>query len=150
MDKLVTMEGRFAKRLYHHKDHGFSCLELTFYGKELLELSEYQRRMEDAVELLKGCTTFDCSFERQWKQWAKCITSMVAVYFPKKKLFAYSHWWNSITSKKNKYSWKKVSKDVVGILLANFSFNDRPIYYFEAKEESSISISITKEKVYQQ
>lgn len=73
---------------------------------------------------------------------------MVAVYFPKKKLFAYSHWWNSITSKKNGYSWKRVSKDVVGILLANFSFNDHPIYYFEAKEEENF-ISITKEKVYQ-
>ena len=148
MDELVAMEGRFAERLYRHKDHGFSRLELTFYGTELLELAEYQKRIDNAVKLLKGCTTFDCSFKRQWKQRAKCITSMVAVYFPKKKLFAYCHWWNSITSKKNGYLWKKVSKDVVGILLANFSFNDRPIYYFEACEEGN-SISITKEKVYQ-
>lgn len=68
MDELVTMEGHFAKRLHCHKDHGFSHLELTFYENELLELAEYQKRMDDAVELLEGCTTFDCSFERQWKQ----------------------------------------------------------------------------------
>jgi hypothetical protein len=147
MEDIVATDGRFSKRLLRHKNHGFSRLELTFHGAELLDLSAYQKRVEDAVELLGGCTTFDCSYESQWIQRAQRIISMTAVYFPKKKLFAYCHWWNSVTAKKYGYAWKRVSRNIVNVLLANYSFNDRPIHYIEV-EENGGSVSITKERTY--
>lgn len=44
------------------------------------------------------------------------------------------YWWNSVTSKKYGYIWSNVSPNAVHNLLANYSFNDRPIHYLEAKE----------------
>ena len=147
MDDIVAKDGSISKRLLRHKNHGFSRLELTFYGTDLLDISTYRERVDEAVKLFSKCTTFDCSFEMQWTQRAKCIVSMMAIYIPKKRLFAYCHWWNSVTSKKCGYIWKKVSRDVAGVLLANYSFNDRPIHYFEANMNKN-SISVTNEKTY--
>ncbi|KAF8923556.1 hypothetical protein BGZ47_004689, partial [Haplosporangium gracile] len=70
------------------------------------------------------------------------------VYFPKKDLFAYSHWRNSLTSKKYGYMWSNVSSKTVPNLLANYSFNDRPIYYFEADVGENGKAIITREKIY--
>lgn len=70
---------------------------------------------------------------------------MVAVYFPEKRLFSYCHRWKSRTSKKYGYSWKKVSPALVLTLLADYSFNDRPIYYFEAQLDGD-QVIITKEE----
>ncbi|KAI1288809.1 hypothetical protein EDD11_009647, partial [Mortierella claussenii] len=132
MEDLTEKEGTFARRLQRHKKHGYSRVELTFYGFKFLPLSEYNSRMEETRELLKECTTYQCSFDDQWRQRAECITSMVAVHFPAKKLFAYCHWWNSVTAKKYGYMWSNVSPKVVPLLLANFSFNERPIHYIVA------------------
>jgi hypothetical protein len=74
---------------------------------------------------------------------------MVAVHFPKEKCFAYSHWWNSITSKKYGYMWQNVSPKVVPLLLANYSFNDRPIYYFVATVGENGRASVEKKVVYE-
>jgi hypothetical protein len=88
--------------------------------------------MDKTKNFLKECRTFKCSFETQWQERAKCITSMAAVHFPDEKVFAYCHWWNSVTSKKYGYMWKKFKKpELIPLLLANFSFNDRPIYFVE-------------------
>ncbi|CAO3572432.1 unnamed protein product [Mortierella alpina] len=148
MENLVAKEGTFSRRMERHKEHGYSRIELTFYGSQLLDLSTYRKRMDDARELLGNCTTFDCSFEMQWKERARRIQSMVAIYFPKKNLFAYCHWWNSITSKKYGYMWRRVSSAIVPKLLANYSFNDRPIYYLEAEVKGDI-VAVTREKIYE-
>jgi hypothetical protein len=105
--------------------------------------------MKNAQDLLSGCTTYECPFKKQWKQRAQNITSMVAVYFPKKKIFAYCHWWNSLTSKKYGYMWEKVQESIVPLLLANFSFNNRPIYYHEFKQDHSETPYISKKVTYQ-
>ena len=149
MEKLVEKEGRFSRRLERYKDCGYTRLELTFYGPNLLSLKDYQGHMKNTQDLLSTCASFECSFEKQWTQRAQNITSMVAVYFPKKKLFAYCHWWNSITSKKYGYMWEKVAANLVPLLLANFSFNDRPIYYHEFDLQQDKTPSITKELTYQ-
>jgi hypothetical protein len=146
MEKLVAKEGNFATRLERYKDDGYSRLELTFYGPNLLTIIEYQKHMKKAQELLSDCTTFQCSFEAQWVQRAANIASMVAVYFPKKKIFAYCHWWNSLTSKKCGYQWKVAAANV-SKLLANYSFNDRPIHYMECDinhEEKPVVIKQVK------
>ncbi|KAF9975190.1 hypothetical protein BGZ75_000613 [Mortierella antarctica] len=148
MEDLVAKEGAFARRMERHKEHGYSRVELTFYGPQLLDLSTYRKRMDDARELLGKCPTFECSFELQWKERARRIQSMLAIYFPKEKFFAYCHWWNSTTSKKYGYMWRKVPSAIAMTLLANYSFNDRPIYYLEAEVKGD-TVAVTKAKVYE-
>ena len=148
MENLVKKEGKFAERIEKYKEHGYTRVELTFYGSSLRSFWEYQDRMNEARDLLKSCKTYECSFEQMWTQRAKCINSMVAVYFPAKKLFAYCHWWNSTTSKKYGYIWTTPAA-VVPLLLANYSFNDRPIHYFEAKVDKDGNVAtVTKETTY--
>ena len=149
MEDLVEKEGKFARQLKRKKMDGYTRIELTFYGASLRSLWEYQERMMEAREFLKGCKTYKCSFEDQWRERASCIKSMVAVYFPKKKLFAYCHWWNSLTSKKYGYMWSgNVFSKAVPQLLANYSFNDRPIHYFEADVGENGKAIITEEKTF--
>jgi hypothetical protein len=150
MEDLVQKEGVFAERIARHKENGYTRVELTFYGQDLLSLEEYVEHMDDTRRFLKKCPTFQCSFEKQWEERAKCISSMVAVYITRKEsrtnegLFAYCHWWNSVTSKKYGYMWRKVSPETAKLLLANYSFNDRPIHFIEASVEDSEYAEITK------
>jgi hypothetical protein len=137
MEDLVEKVTTFGRRVKRYKKHGYTRVELTFYGPSLRSLQEYQDEMDNVRTLLKECRTFKCSFETQWQERAKCITSMVAVYFPKEKVFAYCHWWNSLTSKKYGYMWKKVKPASIPLLLANYSFNDRPIYYMEGRVDEN-------------
>jgi hypothetical protein len=132
LEDLVEKETAFGRRVKKYKKHGYSRIELSFYGSSLRSLQSYQDEMEETKNFLKECRTFKCSFETQWQERAKCITSMAAVYFPHEKVFAYCHWWNSVTSKKYGYMWKEFKKPkLIPLLLANFSFNDRPIYFVE-------------------
>lgn len=149
MEQIVSRDGKFAKRLKRYKKYGYTRIELTFYGPNLLSLSEYKSRMEETKDLLDDCPTFKCSFEKQWQQRAKHIKSMLVVYFPEKRFFAYCHWWNSITSKKYGYMWTNVSINTVPQLVANYSFNDRPAYYVEATIGSNGNLTIGLEKAYQ-
>jgi hypothetical protein len=149
MENLVEKEGRFAQRLELYKNHGYTRIELTFYGPKLQSLWDYSGHMDQTMELLSTCTTFECSFEDQWRQRAECISSMVAVHFPKEKLFAYCHWWNSITSKKYGYMWRNVSPNVIPLLLANYSFNDHPIYYLVAVVGEDGHACVEKKVVYE-
>jgi hypothetical protein len=132
-----------------HKDHGLTRVELTFYGPRLKSLFEYRDEMKVTRDLLSGCRTFICSYEQQWIQRAQLIKSMVAVYVPSLKIFAYCHWWNSVTSKKYGYMWNKVSHRLAMHLVANYSFNDRPIYYVEAKVCDDDSVEITQTTIYE-
>ncbi|KAG0195781.1 hypothetical protein BGX28_000637 [Mortierella sp. GBA30] len=67
MEALVANEGTFARRLERHKNHGYSRVELTFYGLMLLSLGEYNdpsvaesgraTLVEETVyERVPGCT----------------------------------------------------------------------------------------------
>ena len=153
MEDLVEKDGDFARHIARYREHGYTRIELTFYGRHLLELEEYVEEMDETRIFLKKCPTFQCSFEEQWEERAKCINSMVAVYITRENrtnngLFAYCHWWNSVTSKKYGYSWKNVSPATAQLLLANYSFNDRPIHFIEATVEGSDYAEISKHTVY--
>jgi hypothetical protein len=148
MEDLVAKETTFGRRVERYKENGYTRVELTFYGPSLRPLQEYQDEMEKTRELLKECRTFKCSFETQWQERAKCITSMAAVYFPKEEVFAYCHWWNSLTSKKYGYMWNKVKPAVIPLLLANYSFNDRPIYYMEGRVDEEEKAVLGEIKTY--
>jgi len=148
-DIVANPDEKFTRTLLRHRDHGLSRLELTFYGSRLHPLAVYQDRMDDARRLLDGCTTFDYSYEQHWIERAELIKAMVAVYIPGSKVFAYCHWWNSTTRKKYGYMWSKVSAPLAMHLVANYSFNDRPIYYVEAKVSENGTVEVTKEKMYE-
>ncbi|OAQ26280.1 hypothetical protein K457DRAFT_22227 [Linnemannia elongata AG-77] len=150
MEGLVADDDkRFMARLLRHKDHGMSRLELTFYGSTLLSLDEYLAHLDHARALLSTCPVYDYSYEEMWKERANYIESMVAVHIPAKKAFAYCHWWNSVTSKKYGYIWKNVGSKLVPLLLANYSFNDRPIHYIKVKVDDAGEVEIISEKVYE-
>ena len=150
MEGLVADDDkRFMARLLRHKDHGMSRLELTFYGSTLLSLDEYLAQLADARTLLSTCPVYDHSYEEMWKERANYIESMVAVHIPAKKVFAYCHWWNSVTSKKYGYMWKNVGSKLVPLLLANYSFNDRPIHCIKVKVDDAGKVEIISEKVYE-
>ena len=110
--------------------------------------------MDETRKFLKKCPTFQCLFEEQWEERAKCISSMVAVYITHKDsrtnegVFVYCHWWNSVTSKKYGYMWKWVSPETAQLLFTNYSFNDRPIHYLEASVEKDELVEITKHTTY--
>jgi hypothetical protein len=154
MEDLVEKDSTFARRIERRREHGYTRIELTFYGAHLLSLEEYAERMDETREFLKKCPTFQCSFEKQWEERAKCISTMVAVYITRKEsrtnegVFAYCHWWNSVTSKKYGYMWKRVSPETAQLLLANYSFNDRPIHYLEASVEKGEYAEITRHTTY--
>jgi hypothetical protein len=132
LEDLVEKDTAFGRRVERYKNHGYSRIELTFDGSSLRSLQSYQDEMDKTKNLLKECATFKCSFEKQWEERAKCITSMAAVYLPDEKVFAYCHWWNSVTTKKYGYMWQNFKDpELIPLLLANFSFNDRPIYFVE-------------------
>ena len=42
----------FARRIERRREHGYTRIELTFYGPDLLELEEYAERMDETRELL--------------------------------------------------------------------------------------------------
>ena len=150
MEGLVADDDkRFMARLLRHKDHGMSRLELTFYGNTLLSLDEYLAHLDHARALLSTCRVYDHSYEEMWKERANYIESMVAVHIPAKKVFAYCHWWNSVTSKKYGYMWKNVGSKLVPLLLANYSFNDRPIHCIKVKVDDAGEVEIISEKVYE-
>ncbi|OAQ23275.1 hypothetical protein K457DRAFT_25176 [Linnemannia elongata AG-77] len=148
-DIVANPDEKFSRTLLRHRDHGLLRLELTFYGSRLHPLAVHQNRMDDARRLLECCTTFDYSYEQHWIERAELIKAMVAVYIPGIKVFAYCHWWNSTTRKKYGYMWSKVSALLAMHLVANYSFDDRPIYYVEAKVSENGTVEVTKEKMYE-
>ena len=54
-----------------------------------------------------------------------------------------------MTCKKYGYMWKNVGSKLVPLLLANYSFNDRPIHYIKVKVDDAGEVEIISEKVYE-
>ncbi|KAL1933993.1 hypothetical protein VTP01DRAFT_8083 [Rhizomucor pusillus] len=83
-----------------------SRIEITFYSSTVYDVEEYQLILDQTLERF----------------------SFFAIYVQEKGISGYSHWWNSITRKKQGVCRSRVDgKDLIQ-LLSNFSFNDRPIH----------------------
>ncbi|KAF9017115.1 hypothetical protein BGZ52_005334, partial [Haplosporangium bisporale] len=130
---VMPVDAKFHKRLYKAKKKGLSRLEVTFYGPKLHKYSYYEHILETVKEHLEECPTFCVPHKAYWRQFAGNISSMVGVHVTKgnETAFAYCHWWNAITTKKYGSCRLKVQKDEAMKLLANYSFNKRPIYFLE-------------------
>jgi len=134
MENLVmNADDNLQKRLCKAKKTGLTRLEITFYGQELYKFSYYQNIVESLKEEIQDCPTFCVPFKKYWKYVVSNISSMIGIHITmaNSTAFAYCHWWNSITCKKYGSFRDKVEKAEAMVLLANYSFNDRPIYFVE-------------------
>ena len=104
--------------------------EITIYAKDLFTLDDYLVLMNDLIEKMSRCLTYQISFENHWKSVCQRIRSTAALYDCENKTFAYCHWWNSLTKRIQGLVKGNVSEQHVASILANFTFNDRPMYYF--------------------
>ncbi|KAL1931081.1 hypothetical protein VTP01DRAFT_10218 [Rhizomucor pusillus] len=119
---------RLTEKLKSFMASGMSRIEITFYSSTIYIVEEYRLILDQTLERLSQCPTFEISFERQWRALANEISSFSAIYVQDKGIFGYSHWWNSTTRKKQGVCRSRVDgKDLIQ-LLSNFSFNDRPIH----------------------
>lgn len=132
---VIPVDKKFHKRLRHARKSGLTRLEVTFYGGQLYDHAYYANYMKRVKEMIRGCATFAVPFEAYWKSMASNINGMIGIYAyganAKESGFAYCHWWNSVTAKKYGSMRKNVNRDEALKLLANYSFNDRPIYFLE-------------------
>jgi hypothetical protein len=147
-DLVMETDKKLHKRLRKAKKCGLSRLEITFYGRKLRKFSYYEDIVENVKNQIQDCPTFRVPFEAYWKYMASNITSMIGVYVfgEKESAFAYCHWWNSITKKKYGSHRAKVGREEAMTALANYSFNDRPIYFLEVEMDGNKTKDITVTK----
>ncbi|KAL1932984.1 hypothetical protein VTP01DRAFT_8662 [Rhizomucor pusillus] len=119
----------FAQKLRSLSGSGMSRIEITFYSSTVYDASEYELIIHQTLEWMSRCPTFEISFEHQWRALTKEIRRFFAVYVRDTRVFAYCHWWNSITGKKQGMSRSNIDQKEVIPLLSNFSFNHRPIHF---------------------
>ena len=148
---VIDVDGKFHKRLRRARKMGLSRLEVKFYGGDLQTYVYYEDYLEHVKEMIQECQTFEVPFENYWKYMASNISSMVGIFASgtvegsMKTAFAYCHWWNSVTAKKYGVLREKVDREEALKLLANYSFNDRPIYFLEVSlDDPSKEIKVTK------
>lgn len=148
---VMPVDEKFHKRLRSARKTGLSRLEVKFYGSKLYDHAYYRDYLEYIKEQIQDCSTFKVSYENYWKYMASNISSMVGIFAEgvvdgtKQSAFAYCHWWNSITAKKYGSIRKGVDQDEALHLLANYSFNDRPIYFLKVSLDDPLKdVVITK------
>lgn len=147
-DLIYNSDPKFTAKLLRYQKKGMSRIESTFYSSTLRSIEYYTDNMDDLFGFLEGCPVYHVSFEKQWKRLIRRIESSFAVYIVNEEIFAYSHWWNSITEKIQGYSRSNVSENEVEKLLANYSFNDHPMYYVEGNLAEDKTFKMIKTRTY--
>lgn len=146
-DLIHNPDDKFTDKLLRYREIGMSRVETTFYSSELRSVEYYTNKMDELLDFLGECPVYYASFDKQWKRLLREVESSFAMYITNKKIFAYSHWWNSITGKIQGYSRGKVAKSEVEKLLSNYSFNDRPMYFVQGSLKDGEFV-IKKERTY--
>ena len=132
-DIVANPSKGFQDTMIKAKYEGLSRMEITIPLGEIYSYEEYYRLFSELVELMKGCIIYKTSYENQWKSMLDKLenTNTAAVYVRNKKVFGYIHWINRLTRKKQGYVKKGVDEKEIITLLANYSFNGRPMIYKE-------------------
>lgn len=144
LEELVgSSDEKFTKKLLAAKDKGLSRLELTFYGTRIRSYKYYMRMLDKVKDQLHECRTYKVPYSAYWQYMVDNIPSMIGIHVPSRSTFAYCHWWNSVTGKKYGSHRGKVGRQEAMTLLANYSFNDRPIYFVEVQMDDDEKISNT-------
>jgi hypothetical protein len=140
-DLVANSDKAFTKRLLDARDKGITRLELTFYGAKARKYKYYERVMGTIKDLIKKCRTYRVSYEAYWRYMVSNVTAMIGVYIKQRRVFAYCHWWNSVTGKLYGSQRGNISKQEAMVLLANYSFNDRPAYFVEVDVDDDNTIT---------
>lgn len=127
---VANKSEKFTAKLLRYKDTGMTRFEITMYARDLFNLEDYVVLMNDLLDKMSRCSTYQISFENHWKSVCQRIRSTVAFYDCENKTFAYCHWWNSLTKRMQGLVKGNISEQHVQSILANFTSNDRPIHYF--------------------
>lgn len=128
---VANISDSFTRKLLQYRDTGMTRMEITLYGSKLYDPSEDEGLMNDLISKMSDCPTYELSFKNHWISIVERLQSMVALYDPQEKIFAYCHWWNSLTKRKQGLFRENIKDAYVISLLSNFGFNDRPIHYFQ-------------------
>lgn len=129
---LVTSHNtEFTEKLKRFRELGYSRIEVSVHGSTLFGLESYKEAMNYLINVdLAGCPTFKVPLQKQWSLIVDRLTQVVTVYVKDVRVFAYCHWWNSFTKKKQGVRKTGIDEDLLECLLANFSFNERIIHCF--------------------
>jgi hypothetical protein len=117
----------FTRKLLQYKDSGMTRFEITFYTPNLYPVEGYKGVLFETYAVMQQCPAYNVPFALQWSAIIERLKQMCAVYVENKNTFAYCHWWNSMTQRLHGTSTRNVSPEKLVDLLANFSFNARPI-----------------------
>jgi hypothetical protein len=123
VDPTDSMKRTFERT----KKFGLTRIEIKFYGNEIHSSEYYIRKFTKTKrKYLQGCKFYKTLFKDQWRQLIDTIykNQVIMVYLKRENIFAYCHWWNSIT-KKMQGGYKTITKnDNLKTLIANYSFNE--------------------------
>lgn len=145
---VVNPSAEFRQALIDANKYGLTRVEITVYTDEIFLCEEYENLMDETIGLLSGCKIYITPFEEQWKALVENITNVVTMYDAENEKFQYCHWYNSITGKMQGCIKENVKQKNVYTLIANYSFNDRLVYYYEVKLNKDKSYFIVKEEVF--
>src|SRR5579871_1135500 len=123
---LVT-DNETADTALEYKGVGMTRLEVTFYGTSISNAQYYTDVVMDLYRRMGKCKTYKVSLEEQWNALASKITQMMCIYHVPSGMFAYCHWWNSLTGKIQGGS-RSVDRQGVLKIRSHYGFVNRPIY----------------------
>lgn len=150
-DLICNHDPNFAKKLLEYRDEGMTRIEMTIYSSRICHVEWYEKRMDRLLDFLDECPVHKVSFDDQWGRIAQRLTSVLAMHVTKSNsdpVFVYSHWWNSVTGKLQGYARKDIKRDDVEKILANFSFNDRPLYFVGGKLDKKGNFKVIEESTW--
>ncbi|KAG0036004.1 hypothetical protein BGZ83_003967, partial [Gryganskiella cystojenkinii] len=142
-DLVANASESMTDKLLQAKNRGYTRLEVTFYNSKVKSYGHYSRTLDMVKGYIKDCPTYSVSYKAYWKYMTGNISCMIGIYIPKSKTFAYCHWYNSVTGRKYGSHRSNIGRDEMMTLLANYSFNDRPIYLLEADSTGTNIASMT-------
>lgn len=131
---------RFRETLKNSKDFGLTRLEIKIYASNIHNMEEYSMIMNDLLNIMRNCKVYEASFENQWKALVDEVFDkhVLMVYIQESKIFAYCHWWNSLTQRRQGIIKKNIEYSEVSELITNYSFNERVTKYIEITSEGTI------------
>ena len=146
---IVTDGFPFLDKVEQSKDLGYSRLEIKTYTNKVHDLSWYKNKMDVAYDKYVNDSTplIQLSYKDMWKKIVNILTSCLAIYFPDEEILIFCQWYNSVTNKYVGRENKNIRQENVINIIANFSFNNIPTYYFEYKKNKEVYVN-TIAKIY--
>jgi len=143
---LMLNGSALSDSIISFKDVGMTRLEITFYGSELKPADEYVAAVLDLFERMKTCKTYSVSLEQQWSALSSCLTQMLCIYHEPSSMFAYVHWWNSLTGKMQG-SQKEINRKNLLKVVANFGFSERPVYLLTVGDDDGEELKVYRRAI---